>query len=46
MVTQMQSQQHRLLETHDVVLVTDVDEIVAPDPDWGTLGDYIDEFND
>ena len=27
-----------------MVLVTDVDEIVTPTPEWGTLGDYIDEF--
>ena len=26
------------------VLVTDVDEIVAPAPEWGTLGEYLDEF--
>ena len=31
---------------YDVVLVTDVDEIVIPTPEWGTLGDYIDEFAD
>ena len=31
---------------YDVVLVTDVDEIVTPTPEWGTLGDYIDEFGD
>jgi hypothetical protein len=37
--------QHELLEgEYDVVLVTDVDEIVTPTPEWGTLGEYIDEF--
>jgi hypothetical protein len=36
--------QHELIERYDVVLVTDVDEIVTPVPGWGTLGDYIDEF--
>ena len=28
------------------MLVTDVDEIVSPAPEWGTLGDYIDEFGE
>jgi hypothetical protein len=40
----LQSQQHRLLAQYDVVLCTDADEIVAPDPRSGTLGDYIDRF--
>jgi hypothetical protein len=40
----LQSQQHRLLAQYDVVLCTDADEIVAPDPRTGTLGDYIDRF--
>ena len=31
---------------YDVVLVTDVDEIVAPVPEWGTLGDYLDRFDE
>ena len=38
--------QHELLERYDVVLVTDVDEIIAPDPSWGTLGQYIDRFDE
>jgi hypothetical protein len=38
--------QRELLERYDVVLVTDVDEIVAPVPEWGTLGDYIDRFDE
>jgi hypothetical protein len=38
--------QNRLIETHDTVLVTDVDEIVAPDPAFGTLGDYIDRLDE
>jgi glycosyl transferase family 2 len=41
----IQEQQHRLLETYDTVLYTDVDEIVAPDPRTGTLADYIDRFD-
>jgi hypothetical protein len=39
--------QHELLEgEYDVVLVTDVDEIVTPTPEWGTLGEYMDEFTE
>jgi hypothetical protein len=39
--------QRELLEGgYDVVLVTDVDEIVTPTPECGTLGEYIDEFAD
>jgi hypothetical protein len=40
----VQAQQHLLLERYDAVLCVDVDEIVAPDPQWGTLGDYIEGF--
>ena len=37
--------QHELLEVeYDVVLVSDVDEIVTPTPEWGTLGEHMDEF--
>ena len=38
--------QHELIERYDVVLVCDVDEIVAPVPEWGTLGDYLDGFRE
>ena len=38
--------QHDLIDRYDVGLVIDVDEIVAPDPRWGTLGDYIDRFDE
>ena len=31
---------------YDVVLVTDVDEILAPMPEWGTLGAYIDRLDE
>lgn len=41
----IQAKQNELIERYDVVLVTDVDEIVAPRPDTGTLGDYIDRFD-
>ncbi len=47
MVERIQELQHELLAgDYDVVLVTDVDEIVAPSPRWGTLGDYIDRFDE
>jgi hypothetical protein len=44
MVGVIEEQQHRLLEHYDTVLVTDVDEIIAPHPRGGTLGDYLDDF--
>ena len=45
MVETVEGLQHELISSgYDVVLVTDVDEIVIPTPEWGTLGDYIDEF--
>jgi hypothetical protein len=44
MVETVEGLQHELLERYDTVLVTDVDEIVSPAPEWGTLGDYIDEL--
>ncbi|MXV49664.1 hypothetical protein GS399_01670 [Pedobacter sp. HMF7647] len=40
----LQENQNKLIARYDVVLCTDVDEIVAPDPRTGTLGDYIDRF--
>jgi|SRR6516225_2973468 len=40
----LQQHQHLLSERYDVVLCTDVDEIVAPDPRTGHLGDYIGRF--
>jgi hypothetical protein len=40
----LEDHQHELLERYDAVLTTDVDEIVAPNPATGTLGDYIDHF--
>jgi Glycosyl transferase family 2 len=46
MVRTLESHQHELLERYDVVLTTDVDEIVAPLPEWGTLGDYLDRFDE
>jgi hypothetical protein len=47
MVDTIQGLQHELLAgAYDVVLVTDVDEIILPDPAWGTLGDYIDRLDE
>lgn len=46
MVRTVEEHQHRLLDSYDVVLVTDVDEIVVPLPELGTLGDYIDRLNE
>lgn len=41
----LQAQQHHLIEHYNVVLCTDVDEFVSPDPRTGNLRDYIDEFS-
>lgn len=38
--------QRQLLERYDVVVCTDVDEIIAPDPSTGTLGQYLDTFEE
>jgi Glycosyl transferase family 2 len=46
MVSTIERQQSELFESYDVVLVTDVDEIVAPRPECGTLGEYIDRVNE
>ena len=42
MMRTIEDHQHELIKRYDVVLVTDVDEIVAPHPELGTLADYID----
>jgi Glycosyl transferase family 2 len=47
MVETVEGLQHELIEgDYDTVLVTDVDEIVTPIPEWGSLGDYLDEFDE
>jgi hypothetical protein len=46
MVDTIQGLQHELLDKVDMVLVTDVDEMIAPVPELGTLGDYLDGFNE
>jgi Methyltransferase domain len=37
--------QRRLLAEYDVVVYTDVDEIVLPDPEFGDLARYLDDFD-
>lgn len=46
MVRTIEHHQHELLDRYDAVLVTDVDEIVAPRPGYGTLADYIDRLDE
>jgi Glycosyltransferase family 92 len=46
MLSTIQELQHELMERYDVVMVTDVDEIVSPVPELGTLAEYLDHFND
>ncbi len=41
----VQRYQHELIDRYDIVLYSDVDEIVAPDPRHGHLGDYIEHFD-
>jgi hypothetical protein len=42
----IQQLQHELIDRYDVVLVTDVDEFIAPVPSLGTLGEYLDRFQE
>ena len=46
MLQTIEGLQHELIERYDIVLVTDVDEILAPDPVFGTLGEYLDRFDE
>ena len=46
MVRRIEELQHELIERYDVVLVTDVDEIITPVPEWGDLGGYLDVFSE
>ncbi|MET9633742.1 glycosyltransferase family 2 protein [Lentzea sp. NPDC006480] len=41
----IQRHQHELLDRYDVVLFADADEIIAPEPHTGDLGDYLDNFD-
>jgi hypothetical protein len=38
--------QHELIDRYEIVVVTDVDEIIAPLPRHGSLGDYLDRFDE
>lgn len=40
----VQRKQHELLRDYEIVLYSDVDEIVAPHPSVGTFKDYVDNF--
>lgn len=42
----IQALQHDLIGRYDIVLVTDVDEFIAPVPQLGPLGDYLDRFDE
>jgi hypothetical protein len=46
MVRTVEAHQRELLYRYDAVLVTDVDEIVAPRPGCGALGEYIDRLDE
>jgi hypothetical protein len=46
MVRTIEEHQHRLLEDYDLVLVSDVDEIVVPSPEVGGLDVYLDDFQE
>jgi hypothetical protein len=46
MVGTMEAKQRELLQSYDVVLVVDVDEIVTTAPGHGTLGDYLERFDE
>lgn len=45
MVHTIQELQHELLDRYDLVVVTDVDEIISPVPERGRLGPYLDHFD-
>jgi hypothetical protein len=38
--------QHDLIDRYDVVVHADSDEIIVPDPNWGTLDDYLCRFDE
>lgn len=46
MVRTIEALQHDLLDRYEVVIVTDVDELIAPVPELGTLGAYLDRFDE
>lgn len=46
MVGTVESLQRELLDSYEVVVFTDVDELIAPAPSLGSLGDYMDHFDE
>lgn len=43
----IQKKQNELMESYEVVLINDVDEIIVPNPEtYGTLGDFMETFTD
>jgi hypothetical protein len=46
MVDTVAAFQRELLESYDVVLFSDADEIVTPIPEWGNLGDYVQRLDE
>jgi Glycosyltransferase family 92 len=46
MVSAVEDLQQELLARYDIVVFTDVDELIAPVPQHGTLGDYLDRFDE
>ena len=46
MVETLEDLQHDLLDRYDIVLVRDIDELVVPHPRTGTLGEYLDRFDE
>lgn len=46
MVQTVQDLQRDLLERYDIVVFTDVDEFITPSPRVGTLGGYLDRFDE
>lgn len=41
----VQNKQHELISEYEIVLYTDVDEFIVPEPSIGHLGEYMDNFN-
>ena len=46
MVRTVEHLQRELLDRYDVVVFTDVDELIVPVPSVGTLGQYLDRFDE
>jgi hypothetical protein len=46
MVSMVEHHQRKLLQRYEVVMVVDVDEIVAPDPTMCTLAEYLARFDE